>query len=100
MSTKVSQTPHAYAPGLSDDAKLGAMPRDAARPGTPLDDTDYKDIQGLVRFGYGHLKAARFHLLTIADAAPARAWLSRSPVTTSVKGTRPDVAVNIAFTYD
>ena len=56
----------------------------------PLSDDDYRDIQGLVRFGYRHLEAARFHLLTIADAAAARAWLSKAPVTTAVKGRRPD----------
>ena len=37
-----------------------------------LSDDDYGDIQGLVRFGYKHLKAARFYLLTINDAAAAR----------------------------
>ena len=66
----------------------------------PLSDDDYRDIQGLVRFGYRHLEAARFHLLTIADAAAARAWLSKAPVTTAVKGHRPDVALQVAFTYE
>ena len=66
----------------------------------PLSDDDYRDIQGLVRFGHGHLGAARFHLLTIADAAAARAWLSKAPVTTAVKGRRPDTALQVAFTYE
>ena len=66
----------------------------------PLSDDDYRDIQGLVRFGYGHLEAARFHLLTITDAAAARAWLSKAPVTTAVKGRRPDTALQVAFTYE
>jgi hypothetical protein len=65
-----------------------------------LSDVDYRDIQGLVRFGYRHLGSARFHLLTIADAAAARAWLSNAPVTTAVKGDRPDVALHVAFTYE
>jgi deferrochelatase/peroxidase EfeB len=65
-----------------------------------LSDDDYRDIQGLVRFGYKHLEAARFHLLTIADAAAARAWLADAPVTTAVKGRRPDVALHVAFTYE
>ena len=65
-----------------------------------LSDDDYRDIQGLVRFGYKHLAAARFHLLTIADAAAARAWLSKAPVTTAVKGRRPDEALHVAFTYE
>ena len=66
----------------------------------PLSDDDYRDIQGLVRFGYRHLEAARFHLLTITDAAAARAWLSKAPVTTAVKGRRPDTALQVAFTYE
>jgi deferrochelatase/peroxidase EfeB len=61
---------------------------------------DYRDIQGLVRFGHGHLEAARFHLLTIADAAAARAWLSNAPVTTAVKDGLPDIALQVAFTYE
>ena len=65
----------------------------------PLSDNDYRDIQGLVRFAYKHLEAARFYLLTIADTAPARAWLSKAPVTTAVKGHRPDVALQVAFTH-
>ena len=64
----------------------------------PLSDDDYRDIQGLVRFGYKHLKAARFHLLTIADAAAARAWLANAPVTTAVKGRPPETALHVAFT--
>ena len=66
----------------------------------PLSDDEYRDIQGLVRFGYKHLAAARFHLLTIADAAAARSWLSNAPVTTAVKGRRPDTALQVAFTYE
>jgi deferrochelatase/peroxidase EfeB len=65
-----------------------------------LSDNDYRDIQGLVRFGYKHLQAARFHLLTITNATAARAWLSTAPVTTAVKGHRPDVALHVAFTYE
>jgi len=65
-----------------------------------LSDDDYRDIQGLVRFGYKHLEAACFHLLTIADAAAACAWLSKAPVTTAVKGRRPDAALQVAFTYE
>ena len=63
-------------------------------------DEDYRDIQGLVRFGYKHLASARFHLLTFGDLTAARAWLSSAPVTTAVKGKRPDTALNVAFTYE
>src|SRR6202008_2370219 len=62
-------------------------------------DEDYRDIQGLVRFGYRHLQSARFHLLTIRDASAARAWISDAPVTTALKGTKPDTALHVAFTY-
>src|SRR5262245_19451295 len=65
-----------------------------------LSDNDYRDIQGLVRFGYKHLPAARFHLLSIANAQAARAWLSTAPVTSAVKGNLPDVALHVAFTYE
>jgi deferrochelatase/peroxidase EfeB len=63
-------------------------------------DEDFRDIQGLARFGYRHLPSARYHLLTFADVAAARAWLSEAPVTAAVKGTRPDTALHVAFTYD
>src|SRR5262245_33141735 len=63
-------------------------------------DQDYRDIQGLVRFGYGHLGSARFHLLTIVEPGAARAWLADAPVTNAVKGTKPDVALNVALTFD
>src|SRR5262245_46762500 len=65
-----------------------------------LSDNDYRDIQGLVRFGYKHLQAARFHLLTITNVQAARTWLSTAPVTTAVKGNPPEVALHVAFTYE
>lgn len=65
----------------------------------PLADNDFRDIQGLVRFGHGHLQAARFHLLRIEDADAARRWLARAPVATAVKGSRPEKALQVAFTY-
>jgi deferrochelatase/peroxidase EfeB len=61
---------------------------------------DFQDIQGLVRFGHGHLSGARFYLLNIADAAAARAWLAAAPVTNAATTRLPDVALQIAFTYD
>ena len=35
---------------------------------------DYRDVQGLVRFGYGKMKGASYCLLRVKDAAAARAW--------------------------
>ena len=39
-------------------------------------DEDYRDIQGLVRFGYKHLASARFYVLTFNDLTAAGAWLA------------------------
>jgi deferrochelatase/peroxidase EfeB len=57
------------------------------------------DIQGLVRFGHGHLSEAVFLLLRIEDAAAACAWLAAAPVT-SAEDSHPllDTALQIAFT--
>ena len=75
-----------------------------------MSDADFADIQGLARFGHGHLPHARFHLLRIADAGAARAWLAArikperddadpALVTTAVKGKLPKAALQVAFTY-
>lgn len=62
---------------------------------------DFKDIQGLVRFGHGHLGGARFILLNIADAAAARAWLAKAPITSAATTSKlPEVALQVAFTHD
>ncbi len=42
---------------------------------------DYRDLQGVVRFGYKHLHAARYLLLRVRDREAARAWLRQAPVT-------------------
>jgi deferrochelatase/peroxidase EfeB len=63
-------------------------------------DQDFRDIQGIVRFGYKHLASARFYLMTFGDLAAARVWLAAAPVTTAVKSKRPDTALNVAFTYE
>ncbi len=66
-------------------------------------DFDYADVQGLVRFGYGHLKSASYSLLRIKNAAAARQWLRDmlqcDAITTAVKGSSlPTTALNVAFT--
>jgi deferrochelatase/peroxidase EfeB len=66
-----------------------------------LSDVDYRDIQGLVRFGYRHMTEARFHLVGIADVAAARRWLSGAPVTTAVEeSVLPKRALQVAFTSE
>ena len=42
---------------------------------------DYRDVQGVVRFGYKHLQAARYLVLRVRESAAARAWLRQAPVT-------------------
>lgn len=65
-----------------------------------LSDVDYRDIQGLARFGHGHMAEASFCLAEIADAAAARAWLAAAPVTTAVEQSAlPQCALQVAFTY-
>jgi deferrochelatase/peroxidase EfeB len=65
-----------------------------AAPGVVFD-----DIQGLVRFGHGHLSEAVFLLLRIEDATTARAWLAAAPVTSARDShPLPDAALQIAFT--
>ena len=77
-----------------------------------LSNVDFADIQGLVRFGHGHLKAACFYLARIANAAEARAWLADvtaqkwddkpdapPKITNAIKGSRPGTALQVAFTY-
>jgi deferrochelatase/peroxidase EfeB len=66
----------------------------------PTTSIDPKDVQGLVRFGYGRLKEACYLLLRIRDAGAARAWCSQAPVSTAEFQQRPpDVALQVAFTY-
>ena len=62
---------------------------------------DMRDIQGIVRFGFGPLKDASFWLLKIRDAAAARAWLASAPVTTAEKLSKlPISALQVAFTRE
>ena len=66
---------------------------------TPAPRVVFDDIQGLVRFGHGHLPEAVFLLLRIKDAAAARAWLAAAPVTSARDANPlPDTALQIAFT--
>ena len=67
----------------------------------PIPSIDPKDVQGLVRFGYGRLKEACYLLLRIRDAAAARKWCAQAPVSTAEFQQRPpDVALQVAFTFE
>ncbi|HEY4358494.1 MAG TPA: hypothetical protein VGN16_22290 [Acidobacteriaceae bacterium] len=60
---------------------------------------DFRDVQGIVRFGYGRLTEAVFLLLNIRDAAIARRWLHDAPVSNAVAcDTAPLTALQVAFT--
>ena len=60
---------------------------------------DYADVQGLVRFGYGHMTSASYVLVRIKNAGAAKAWLRFAPITTAVEQKPPpNTALNIAFT--
>ncbi len=62
-------------------------------------DVDFADVQGLVRFGYGRMKRARYELLRVKNAAAARAWLRSAPVTNAVAlDAPPKTALQVAFT--
>jgi deferrochelatase/peroxidase EfeB len=64
-----------------------------------MSEVDYADLQGLVRFGYGHLTSASYALVKVKDRAAAKAWLRSAPVTSAiVQKPPPKTALNIAFT--
>jgi Dyp-type peroxidase family len=60
---------------------------------------DYRDVQGLVRFGFGHLPEACFLLVRVEEAAAARSWLGKVSITTAETLTNlPETALQVAFT--
>lgn len=64
-----------------------------------MSEVDYADVQGLVRFGYGHLTSASYALVRVKDVAAAKAWLRAAPVTSALEQKPPPkTASNIAFT--
>ena len=64
-----------------------------------MSQVDYADVQGLVRFGYGHMTSASYALVRVKNAAAAKAWIRAAPVTTAVaQKPPPNTAMNIAFT--
>src|ERR1035438_6602160 len=62
---------------------------------------EYRDIQGLVRFGYNSLTEASFLLLKITNPAAARSWLKSAPISTAEELSRPPLtALQVAFTRE
>jgi deferrochelatase/peroxidase EfeB len=64
-----------------------------------MSEVDYADVQGLVRFGYGHMTNASYALVRVKNVAAAKAWLRSARVTSAVAlKPPPKTAMNIAFT--
>ena len=67
-----------------------------------MEKIDYSDVQGLVFSGYGKLKYACYHPLTISNASKARQWISTLVEDDRItKGTdrKRDWCLNIAVSY-
>ncbi len=64
-------------------------------------EVDFGDVQGIVRFGYGQLKAASYALARIKNLEAARSWLVSAPVATATESSpRPSTALQVAFTAE
>jgi len=62
-------------------------------------EVEYRDVQGLVRFGYAKMKEASYVHLRVKDVAAARAWLRNAPIASAVVMTpAPSTAMQVAFT--
>ena len=61
---------------------------------------EFADVQGLVRFGHGHMTTARYDLLEIKNRDAARSWLRMAitdVVTAEKVSPRPSTALQLAF---
>ena len=64
-----------------------------------MSEVDYADVQGLVRFGYGHMTRASYALVKMKNVAAAKSWLRSAPLTSAVVTKPPPAtALNVAFT--
>jgi len=59
---------------------------------------EYKDVQALVRFGFGKMTEACYLMVRIKDASAARAWLRSAPITTAEVDPSLRTALQVAFT--
>ena len=59
---------------------------------------DYKDVQAMVRFGFGKMTEACYFLVSVKDATAAKEWLLRAPVTTAEINPSHRTALQVAFT--
>ena len=61
---------------------------------------DFREIQGIVRFGYGRLTEAVFLLVNIRNVAAAKRWLASAPFSNAVAlEAAPATALQVAFTF-
>lgn len=62
---------------------------------------DFREMQGLIRFGYRLLTEASFLLLRVRDAEAARRWLRAAPVADAVeRPAAPETALHVALTRE
>ncbi|HEY6970524.1 MAG TPA: peroxidase [Candidatus Angelobacter sp.] len=59
---------------------------------------DYKDVQAIVRFGFGKMTEACYFLVRVKNAAAAKEWLLRAPVTSAEITPSLRTALQVAFT--
>ncbi len=68
-----------------------------ARP--VMNEVDYADVQGLLRFGYGRLTQAAYALVRVKNAVAARAWLRTAPISNAMfVNPPPATALQVALT--
>jgi Dyp-type peroxidase family len=64
-----------------------------------MNEVDYADVQGLVRFGYKRMTKASYALVRVKNSTAARAWLRTAPVTSAVAmDPPPKSALHVGFT--
>jgi deferrochelatase/peroxidase EfeB len=67
----------------------------------PVNEVDYDDVQGLVRFAFGKMHRACFYLVRIKDVGAARTWLWDAHITSArTLEPPPETALQVAFTVD
>lgn len=67
----------------------------------PVNQLDFDDVQGLVRFGFGGMHRACFYIVRIKEVAAARSWLASAHVTTArTLDPPPSSALQIAFSFE
>lgn len=62
---------------------------------------DYSDVQGWSKYGYHGLKEAQYFLVKVRNPGAAAEWVASAPIATAEdRGTAPDAALLIAFSYE